>query len=455
MRRSARRRAQRSYLVDLVTSSVNQPSPWHVLLCECLRTYTSQHQLSTAAATKTCGCNVAAVRASHNDAVVHSVAIDDVPWIAVVERCTASDFRHALQPWDCIVAGTALAGERSTKQLLPALKGLAGGISETSAVQNLRATAGDSINHLISLLSLAAKPSIRITAPKDRSRTSGGAIAFLGEVTLGDELQSRLAQPCNPSGNHNILRSSSVPDDTSNAADQALASLRTANKTSSRDAHGGTTQVGSPVLSLDYCEVRTVIDGVEALRRRLGPSDSHIKIEQAITPTYPPRCSRNPIQRESHNHMEGLSQAQKYLLLGHQVDRVCSDDVAGGHRIHAELVCCSCPGAGPVANGLSQSFCGVQARSNENYFFHTPANAESEDSFAQYPAMDATVSAPLDAQNYMISVQLYLEGDLGLTKPTTITVPRWSSDGQIWEVPGVGVRLIVPHNKDHKTLPFC
>lgn len=109
-----------------------------------------------------------------------------------------------------------------------------------------------------------------------------------------------------------------------------------------------------------------------------------------------------------------------------EVDRVCTRDASGPHHMHGEVACCydaNNTSGGENEEGKEET-CEVWASSEAVEYLHTGAGESESHGFA---------GSLLDAPPKNLSVSLHLEGSPDVTT-AVVSVPRWSSDGDVWEV---------------------
>ena len=320
-------------------------------------------------------------------------------------------------------------------------------------------------------------------APTLRGRTSGSVFAFVAQYTLGTALEARLAEgialsndkagetkraPLAGSIGKEPMATESDEKETGEGTPRKLSegsALRSDDQLSayarSKDGSRHRRDEEAAQLSpLERCEVRVVVDGVEAVRIPLNANETEDNLAmRAVFPVYSPRCSEHPLQaamEEAGGRARGGwdSSEDVFHLESREIERVCTADSFGSHRVHAELSCCTFGAAGESANSQAstatgdatppRSTCEVFAKTAQVEYFHTGNGADVYSSWEEEHGQQGGESRSrlLDPPPEDISVSLYLES-APETIRTTVTVPRWSSDGNVWEVGGSSRASIV------------
>lgn len=418
-----------------------------------------------------------------------------------------------LLPLDCQGMYIVLASERGKLQLRPALQDLWRQQQHTAELGRRAVASGevsvskispsaDTIAGLLSLLDVDVKsedsdrssdggrrasseePFVKVLAPVDAARVNGGAVPFFAEVYLGGALEERLLKVRNGRRREDAASSNLVGGH----------ETRTGRAEERGPGH-------SPWLPLFHrCEVRAVVDGVVTTRipiyedgdgdvptatadassekqegggeedtspenggggdkrRRAGKATSHT-IRRAVIPDYgTPHCSDHPRAAATLATTAGVAGTagaswgnyeDMWLIEARQVDRVCTREAFGPHRMQGELACCFSDGghAGDREIGASggKETCEVQAISAPVEYHHTghladvlsSSWAEQERGFVSGSGAGSGESGPggllFDPPPEEISVSVYVE-----TAPdaaaAVMAVPRWSSDGDVWMV---------------------
>lgn len=210
---------------------------------------------------------------------------------------------------------------------------------------------------------------------------------------------------------------------------------------------------GTRLPPLERCEIGVVVDGVEGLRTPLNTAETEQNmVSRAVFPAYSPRCSEHPLQAAMEDAAGGRdagdwdASEDAFHLEARDIERVCTADDFGPHRVHAELSCCTFgvadvsaydETATPAGDAATpRASCEVFAKTAPVEYFH-PANGA--DVYSSWEEEDTELgeersrSRLLDPPPEVISVSLY-SGSAPDTVRTTVAVPRWSSDGEVWEV---------------------
>ncbi|CAN0449180.1 unnamed protein product, partial [Ectocarpus sp. 8 AP-2014] len=324
------------------------------------------------------------------------------------------------------------------------------------------------------------EPFVKVLAPVDAARVIGGAVPFFAEVYLGGTLEERLLEVRNGRRREDAASSNPVGGHAPSAG---------------RGEERGPGH--SPWLPpFHRCEVRAVVDGVVTTRipiyedgdgdvttatadassekqegggeddtlpengggggdkrKRAGKATSHA-IRMAVIPDYgTPRCSDHPRAAETLAATAGVAGTagaswgnfeDMWLIEARQVDRVCTREAFGPHRMQGELACCFSDGAHAAdrETGAVET-CQVQAISAPVEYHHTghladvlsSSWAEQERGFVSGSGAGSGEPGPsgllFDPPPEEISVSVYVE-----TAPdaasAVMSVPRWSSDGDVW-----------------------
>lgn len=342
-----------------------------------------------------------------------------MPWFKALEACTETTaFASTGVPYECKSIISVLSSERATVQLLPALRIIAAQAdaadspfdAKSESPFALSTTTSTIANRLLALLETNPNPAVpylRMDVPRPGGRTSGGAVAFMGEVNVG------------------------MPRDNN-----------------------------SPLLR--RCEVRIVVDGVVADRIPIEPTAGTMELARAVTPAYPSRCCEHPAHSATMAAAGGAARAwdsnpDVWYVEAREIEKVCTQDAFGIHRMHAELTCCSGGGGGgegvsrddstataiggaAVSPGeaLLQPSCEVIASAAPVEYFHTANGEEPPTTWKEGKGVDeGSVSSSqslLDPPPDDISVSLHLDSSTSDDARAVLSVPRWSSYGEVWEV---------------------
>lgn len=337
-------------------------------------------------------------------------------------------------------------------------------------------------------------PSLHMLQPKHGGRISGSAVAFVAQYALGTALGARLAEGLGRSS----IGKGAEPEQVMSLAGNCERELTTttrleehesgnatiggcswsapATQTADQPPAGGEheddirrhrrEEVVTRLPPLERCEVAFLVGGVAALRLPLNAEETGDgTVMRAVTPAYPPRCSEHPLQTAAAAaaktggnggggwHWE--SSEDTYSLEPRSIERVCTDESFGPHLAHAELSCCTSGVTGVSAydeattaagdTATTRSTCEVFAKTDPVEYFHTGNGADVYSSWGKEKAEEEEeednrsgggggAGQPLlDPPPEDISVLLYLENARD-TLRTTVSVPRWSSDGEVWEV---------------------
>lgn len=343
--------------------------------------------------------------------------VEDVPWVNVMETCTETTWASGLHPFQCTTIVTMLASDRANKQLLPALRkiALAATADPSMPVGKNSSPSPKVVAELLEVLEgNPALPSLRIGLPRPRGRTSGSAVVFVAEVSLGD---------------------------------------------AALEANKPTGSSGHPP-SIKRCEVRVVVGGAVAKRVVLDSAQTSQSVTVGVTPVYGSRCSEHPAHAAmaaTATAAEGAAAAwahneDMWYVEAREVERVCTNDAFGPHRIHAELACCDGGeggggdnnaddtvehnnAAGPAGEAAALS-CEVVATAAPVEYLHTANGAPMilsawSEEIRQETGPNNPLLHPPPPEDISISLHLEHRSD---TVKGVVTVPRWSSDGEVWEV---------------------
>ncbi|CAN0191442.1 unnamed protein product, partial [Ectocarpus fasciculatus] len=313
------------------------------------------------------------------------------------------------------------------------------------------------------------EPFVKVLAPADAARVNGGAVPFFAEVYLGGALEERLLE----------ARNGRQRED---AASSNLSGGRGASTGHDEERAPG----HSPWLPpFHRCEVRAVVDDVIATRiplyedvtmatadassekqegggadknggggdKRAGKATRHT-IRRPVIPEYgTPRCSEHPRAAATLAAAAGAgwgNHEDMWLVEARQVDRVCTEEAFGPHRMQGELTCCFSDGGGHAADletgaSAGKETCQVLATSAPVEYHHTghladvlsSSWAEQERGFVSGSGADSGGSGPgpggllFDPPPEEISVSVYVETAPDAAE-VVMAVPRWSSDGDVW-----------------------
>lgn len=401
-------------------------------------------------------------------------------------RCMEPDFAPRVQPYECRNIYSILASEREREQLLPALETLCRNAATSAAASTAASSTRAQEKHLLPspenierLLHIirpyGETPSLRVIAPNFRRRTSGSVLAFVVHYTLGPALEARLAEALAPSADEEgetgqAIAGSSGKGPTTTPSDESEAGKGTPGVSWGSSAarsgdqlsadvggedgsrHHGQDEETARLPPLERCEVRGVLDGVEAVRIPLNAGETEDSLAmRAVFPVYPPRCSEHPLQAAMEDRggvrVGGAWDVSEdvFQIEARGIERVCTAESFSTHRVHAELSCCTAGAAydsesdeaSTAAGDATRpgSRCEVFAKTAPVEYFHTGNGADV------YSSWEDQDSAPggggrsrlLDPPPGDVSVSLYLES-APETIRTTVVVPRWSSDGDVREV---------------------
>lgn len=379
----------------------------------------------------------------------------------VIETFTSEAFVGEALPIAVNFALSVLATTRATEQLMPTLKKVREAKAVASATDGITSSAnrghiGDpstaAIEKLLTMLpaepSTIVSPSLRVDFPKRGGRVNGFWVPLVTEVTLGTELENRLEAGSSTIKSEGI--SAQVKTDNGEGQD------------------GGHQTSWRPPLfailspSLDRCEIRVLVDELEAARFPVAPSGT-TRVSQGLSLVYAPRCGEHPEHDAAvaAGNEWWTSDKDAWYVEARTVDQVCTTDVFGRHRMRTELVCCGkvaddgankptvANGAGhPAQNGvwtaaetvaaapeLSSPLCETLAGTAPIEYFHTSNGVAEVSGVGERMEAPLSVVEPLPDR---ISVSLYLDGTPDTS--ASLTVPRWSSEGEVWQVcckPGI------------------
>lgn len=417
--------------------------------------------------------------------------MDDTPWITAMEHCMKPSFTSSFQPFECHNVYTILASERGKWQLLPTLRILAQNAAAGSTPPE-SAPSEETISSLLSLFDIDM-PSLRIETPMPGGRMSGSAVAFVAEVNLGMALEARLAGSAEESTSRGLgsggkdtrmegLSSDGdrkmkpeteiepVFDETFVDVQEVVAAGGGPGDSTMRAAvginYGDALLTGAerddsgryrrgmeakPLPPLERCEVRVAVDGAVTTRVRVKPAENNQKqrkVMSAVVPVYKSRCSEHPAQAATAAAAAGGSEGawgnnqNVWHVEARTVDRVCTSEAFGSHAIHAELACCTGDvpasaildgAATPTEANPPSSRCEVFANAAPVEYFHTANGADSSSLWVEAGEAGQGSGSLLDPPPEIISVSLYLES-APEAEHAVVAVPRWSSDGEVWEV---------------------
>lgn len=176
------------------------------------------------------------------------------------------------------------------------------------------------------------------------------------------------------------------------------------------------------------------------------------RIAKVVTPDYTKsRCSEHPFKAArlaAGGTVGGVGRLwggwdgdeDTWRLEAREVDRVCTLDASGPHRMHGEVACCYGKNNKAHTNSSNsdteqeEETCEIWASSEGVEYLHTGAS-ESDGGRKDFPPSgSASGSASVfDPPPDHLSVSLHLESSPDVTE-TVVSVPRWSSDGEVWEV---------------------
>lgn len=273
-----------------------------------------------------------------------------------MQRCVEPSYADYLTTFQCSSTYVALASERAKKQLLPALRIL-------TRQREPPQSAGPSAEKIESLLSLLdngddqsetavtrINPSLRMTFPSPGGRLSGGVVPFIGEVNLGTGLAAKLVSN---------TKNTSKSGDMGGLTEEQPRLNPQAGSHSSSNSNRGSSVAGSgkpslPDLDFDRCVVRVIVDGavastilVDAAATADDNSDTNsaVAIKTTLTPTYERnvRCSEHPAEAATVAAAAGegawADNEVIWRLETRAIDRICTREVFGAHRIYGELAC--------------------------------------------------------------------------------------------------------------------
>ena len=292
------------------------------------------------------------------------------------------DFAPRMQPFECRNIYALLASVRERDQLLPALETLSRNAAATIAASTAASStlapekhllpSSENIQRLLQIVRpYSQAPSLRMIAPSVGGRTSGSVFAFVAHCTLGTALEARLAEALGPSADQQgeteqALAGSSGKGPTTTQSDEnevgkgttgiwwGGSAARSGDKLSAdaggKDGnwHHGQDEEAPRLPPLEHCEVRGVLDGLEAVRIPLSAAKTHANLAaKAVFPVYPPRGSEHPLQEAMKDRVGdrdgGAWDASEdvFYLEARDIERICTADSFGIHRVHAELSCCT------------------------------------------------------------------------------------------------------------------
>lgn len=417
----------------------------------------------------------------------HRVTPEDTPWVVAMERCLEPIFSLNFQAFGCHNMVTVVAYERREK-LLGVVQTLA---HDAAAAANRAAVKSDAAVHdapsLMRIQKLRAvlgaddeATALHVSSPKLGERTSGGAVAFIANINIGAALNARLTRAAGdgtaglkiggilaqvgrrsegPADARETRVKSSIRGDKRREEEesQVVADLGQGlgGDDSDSSRHGQRDAVTLPPR-LDYCEVHVTVDGLTAHRLRVDTTAAlPLKAMSAIIPTYTPRCSKHPAQGGTAKAVAGTvrrewdSNLDTWYLEARVIERVCVEEAFGSHRLDAELECCA-DGAAPSTLLGEDATCEVFATTTPVEYFHTGNGADRVLPVAHI-GEDEHVNSLLDPPPMNISVSLFLETDPEFAR-AVVTVFRWSSDGEVWEVRGFPGAALVERSRQPQVL---
>eukprot|EP00752_Nemacystus_decipiens_P004608 g4207.t1 len=325
-------------------------------------------------------------------------------------------------------------------------------------------------------------PSLRMVFPQPGGRLSGGVVPFSGEITLGAALTASL----------DAANAKTVHTRDTHPIPAEHRQLRNDIGSSSSPGSGGHKHAVLASSDIDACVVRVIVDDVlvstvpiDAAKSAddTGSSDAEatLAIQTAVQPTYESnaRCSEHPAKEAVAAPTEGRGawpdNEVNWRLEARSVEKICTREVFGPHRIHGELACrrivddenvagtkatVEAPSAktSPEATReppprpepertLEGSRWEVMATSAVVEYFHTgnlvdvlssspwtvDAESKHDDARREKGEHERDTSPLFDPPPEDISVSLYVDSDPENTD-FVVTVPRWLSDGEVWEV---------------------
>lgn len=398
-----------------------------------------------------------------------SASLDEALWLRAIEACTGEVFVANFQPYECKSILNVLAAERAKVQLLPALRIIK---KEAAMASSLGLTARQSLaertDRLLSILKpqRLSEPSIKVDFPKPGGRVSGRVIPFVADIFLGSRLEERLGVGLSESS----ASFGSDEEALNQAGGQRQPSPRRTTPVLSSDLEGGDGarrrdggEMRSPreASTLERCELRVVVDGSEVQAIDV-PLASYVHLTQALSIEYAPRCSEHPAQNTV-GAMRGDRwwdhDNDAWYLEARTIDGVCTGDMFGSHSMRAELACCQekksdyTNAAAAVVTGVDgveqpptdaagadmrakspPRSCEIFASTPSVEYFHTANGVPEARASTASNGDSARSPSPSDLPPDSISVSLYVENAASTATMGTVTVPIWSSDGEVWEV---------------------
>lgn len=379
----------------------------------------------------------------------HRATAEDVPWLEAIDACLEPTWASRMQPHECRGLYTVLAAARGEKQLLPALRLLAAHPTTWTTTPTSTSfgreseSPVESVEKLIALLDPSEAgedgSSLRIQLPVPGGRNGGSALAFKAEVNLGASLRARLA-----AGKDEPAEGTLGPAWESNHGPSAGASGRDSSRAEA-----------SALAPLERCETLLVVDGVIALRIPITSLEATQTVYSAVVPVYDNSvsCSAHPAAAEvaaaAGKIWPTASEDNSWHIEAREVDRVCTNNVYGSHVMHAEL---ACYGRGRAASAstefepalgssdlkpsqpLSPPEFEVVATAAPVEYFHTANGEESVSGSSKAGQREGEEQESIFASPpEELTVSLYLENAHDPVN-VVVAVPRWSSDGEVWEV---------------------
>ncbi|CAM9990699.1 unnamed protein product [Pylaiella littoralis] len=363
-------------------------------------------------------------------------------------------------------------------------------------------------------------PLLRILTPSVAARVDGGILPFFADVHLGAALERRLltvkedghgigSSDRNRNGELNEARQPPLPpfhrcelhvvvdgsvasripldedgDVVSFANSTTTTTTTTANPATTEDRDQQTLPPSASSNGGDKSSAKTTpppLSPTTTTTTTTTTTMAHYTVRKGVIPDYysTPRCSEHPLKAEVLAAAgEGAGTAgsaagwrkdeDAWRIEAREVDRVCTRDAFGAHRLHAELSCCHHGGGGTAfpgtsGHGSSSEVCEIVAQSAPVEYLHTGLSVSD----AGYPKHGHVVnilsdswaavdrggsgsdfgsgtgsdsesgsafgsgSLLLDPPPEDISVSVYVERAAENT--IVVSVPRWISDGEVWE----------------------
>lgn len=378
--------------------------------------------------------------------------LEEIPWVTAIETIEPYISTGDINPAESRFIVSVLATHRATQQLLPAIKTIkttmVASASSASSTEPISARFAATTEKLLDLLDpdgSALLPSVRVEFPKRGGRVSGSVVPLVAEVNLGTALEARLAEDTTArdgasgrargngrqhSGGDDLMSGSSLP------------------------ATETTAKIPPP---LDRCELRIILDEEVTARFPVAPSGT-TNMKEGVAPVYGPRCSEHPEQERTAAAGKEWWRTNKDGLYveARTIDRVCSRNYFGPHRVRAELACYAREGGKGSSGEALAASSNVQkaveeragsadmaaptpeltsppveivATSASIEYIHTGNGATGVASLEGNKTAEVAVTQPLPED---VSAFLYLEG-MPYTS-ATVTVPRWSCEGDVWQV---------------------